>query len=58
MSLGRPEYVSDLIVYMLNGLGVEYIPLNPGAIIRGIHESVVSYGKSISGAQGLFIFSK
>ena len=44
MSLGRPEYVSDLIVYMLNGLGVEYIPLNPGATIRGIHESVVSYG--------------
>jgi thiamine pyrophosphate-dependent acetolactate synthase large subunit-like protein len=44
MSLRRPEYVSDLIVYLLNGLGVEYIPLNPGATIRGIHESVVSYG--------------
>ena len=44
MNLGRPEYVSDLIVYLLNGLGVEYIPLNPGATIRGIHESVVSYG--------------
>lgn len=44
MSLRRPEYVSDLIVYLLNGLGVDYIPLNPGATIRGIHESVVSYG--------------
>ncbi len=44
MSLGRPEYVSDLIVYLLNGLGVEYIPLTPGATVRGIHESVVSYG--------------
>ena len=31
MSLERPEYVSDLIVYLLNELGVEYAPLNPGA---------------------------
>lgn len=44
MSLGRPEYVSDLIVYLLNGLGIEYAPLNPGATTRGIHESLVNYG--------------
>ena len=44
MSLGRPEYVSDLIVYLLNGLGVDYVPLNPGATTRGIHESIVTYG--------------
>ena len=44
MSLGRPEYVSDLIVYLLNQLGVEYAPLNPGATTRGIHESLVNYG--------------
>ena len=44
MTLGRPEYVSDLIVYLLNGLGVEYVPLNPGATTRGIHESIVNYG--------------
>ena len=44
MSLERPEYVSDLVVYLLNELGVEYAPLNPGATIRGLHESVVNYG--------------
>ena len=44
MSLERPEYVSDLIVYLLNGLGVEYAPLNPGATTRGLHESLVNYG--------------
>ena len=44
MSLERPEYVSDLIVYLLNELGVEYAPLNPGATTRGLHESMVNYG--------------
>ena len=44
MALGRPEYVSDLIVWLLNGLGVDYTPLNPGATTRGIHESIVNYG--------------
>ena len=44
MTLGRPEYVSDLIVWLLNGLGIEYTPLNPGATTRGIHESIVNYG--------------
>ncbi len=44
MTLERPEYVSDLIVYLLNGLGIEYVPLNPGATTRGIHESIVNYG--------------
>jgi hypothetical protein len=31
MSPGRLEYVSDLIAYLLNGLGVDYVTLNPGA---------------------------
>lgn len=44
MSLKKPEYVSDLIVYLLNGLGVDYVPLNPGATTRAIHESVVNFG--------------
>lgn len=44
MSLKQPEYVSDLIVYLLNGLGVDYVTLNPGATTRGIHESLVTYG--------------
>jgi thiamine pyrophosphate-dependent acetolactate synthase large subunit-like protein len=46
MSLERPEYVSDLVIYLLNELGVEYAPLNPGATIRGLHESVVNYGNN------------
>ena len=46
MSLERPEFVSDLVIYLLNELGVEYAPLNPGATIRGLHESVVNYGNN------------
>src|SRR5919108_2580008 len=44
MSLAKPEYVSDLIVDLLKGLGVEYVTLNPGATTRGLHESLVTYG--------------
>jgi acetolactate synthase I/II/III large subunit len=44
MSLSKPEYVSDLVVYLLNRLGVEYVTLNPGATTRGMHESLVTYG--------------
>ena len=46
MSLEIPEFVSDLVIYLLNELGVEYAPLNPGATIRGLHESVVNYGNN------------
>ena len=44
MNLARPEYVSDLVVYLLNRLGVDYVTLNPGATTRGMHESLVTYG--------------
>jgi thiamine pyrophosphate-dependent acetolactate synthase large subunit-like protein len=44
MSLPKPEYVSDLVVYLLNRLGVEFVTLNPGATTRGLHESLVTYG--------------
>ncbi len=44
MSLERPEYVSDLIVYLLHELGIDYVTLNPGATTRGMHESLVTYG--------------
>src|SRR5712691_1237148 len=44
MNLERPEYVSDLVVYLLNRLGVAYVTLNPGATTRGMHESLVTYG--------------
>ena len=47
MNLGRPEYVSDLIVYLLRERGVEYVALNPGATTRGINESLVSYGGNV-----------
>ena len=44
MSLGTPEYVSDLVVYLLHELGFDYATLNPGATTRGLHESLVTYG--------------
>jgi acetolactate synthase I/II/III large subunit len=44
MSLERPQYVSDLVVYLLHELGVDYATLNPGATTRGLHESLVTYG--------------
>jgi thiamine pyrophosphate-dependent acetolactate synthase large subunit-like protein len=48
MSLQKPEYVSDLVVYLLNRLGVEYVTLNPGATTRGMHESLVTYGGNVA----------
>jgi thiamine pyrophosphate-dependent acetolactate synthase large subunit-like protein len=44
MTPGKPEYVSDLVVDLLNRLGVDYVTLNPGATTRGMHESLVTYG--------------
>lgn len=44
MSLEKPQYVSDLVVYLLHELGVEYAMLNPGTTTRGLHESLVTYG--------------
>jgi thiamine pyrophosphate-dependent acetolactate synthase large subunit-like protein len=44
MHLEKPVYVSDLIVYLLHALGIDYVTLNPGATTRGIHESLVTYG--------------
>jgi acetolactate synthase I/II/III large subunit len=44
MSLEKPQYVSDLVVYLLHELGVDYAILNPGATTRGLHESLVTYG--------------
>jgi acetolactate synthase I/II/III large subunit len=44
MSLEEAQYVSDLIVYLLHELGVDYAILNPGATTRGLHEWLVTYG--------------
>ena len=48
MGLDKPQYVSDLIVHLLNQMGIEYAPLNPGATTRAIHESLVTYGENRS----------
>jgi acetolactate synthase-1/2/3 large subunit len=44
MGREQPQYVSDLVVYLLHELGVDYAMLNPGATTRGLHESLVTYG--------------
>ncbi|HMK83615.1 MAG TPA: thiamine pyrophosphate-dependent enzyme [Candidatus Bathyarchaeia archaeon] len=35
---------SDLIVDILKAYSIQYVAMNPGATIRGIHESLVKYG--------------
>jgi benzoylformate decarboxylase/acetolactate synthase-1/2/3 large subunit len=39
------EFGSDLIVGLLDGLGIEYVAFNPGATFRGLHDSLVVDGK-------------
>jgi acetolactate synthase-1/2/3 large subunit len=42
----KPEcYGSDLIVDLLRAYGIEYVAFNPGSSFRGIHDSIVNYGK-------------
>ena len=41
---GEPRYGSDLVVDLLTHFGVRYAALNPGASIRGIHESLTNAG--------------
>ena len=40
------EYNSDAIVDLLNGLDVEYVFLLPGSSYRGLHDSLVNYGRN------------
>ena len=40
----RQRYGSDVIVDLLQGFGIEYAALNPGATYRGLHDSIVNYG--------------
>lgn len=42
----KPEYGSDVMLDLLKKLDIEYISLNPGSSLRGIHDSVVNYGKN------------
>ena len=40
----EPAYGSDLVVDLLQQLGIEYAAFNPGASFRGLHDSLVNYG--------------
>ena len=40
-----PRFGSDVIVDLLQGFGIEYVALNPGATYRGLHDSLVNYGE-------------
>src|ERR1700693_670145 len=42
------EFGSDVIVEILQALGIEYIALNPGASYRGLHDSLVNFGMTPS----------
>jgi len=41
------RYGSDVIVDLLQGFGLEYAALNPGASYRGLHDSLVNYGGNL-----------
>jgi thiamine pyrophosphate-dependent acetolactate synthase large subunit-like protein len=41
--LSKAQYGSDVVIDMIQALGIEYIALNPGASYRGIHDSLVNY---------------
>ncbi len=42
-AVSKAEWGSDVIVETLQGLGIEYVALNPGATFRGVHDSLVNY---------------
>jgi len=41
--MSEPEYGSDLIADLLGEAGVEHVAFNPGATLRGIHDSLVNH---------------
>ena len=41
-----PEYYSDAMVELLNRLEVEYVFLLPGSSYRGLHDSLVNFGRN------------
>ncbi|MHB1868654.1 MAG: thiamine pyrophosphate-binding protein [Nitrososphaerales archaeon] len=42
------KFVSDALVDLLKDMGIKYVPLNPGASIRGLHDSIVNYGGNMN----------
>jgi acetolactate synthase I/II/III large subunit len=43
---GSPRYGSDVLAELLARLGVEYAAFNPGASVRGLHDSLVNFPTS------------
>jgi acetolactate synthase-1/2/3 large subunit len=44
--LTRKRWASDVIVDMLHAYGLPHAALNPGASYRGLHDSIVNYGRN------------
>jgi thiamine pyrophosphate-dependent acetolactate synthase large subunit-like protein len=39
----KQEWTSDLLAEALRKLGIEYLAINPGSSLRGLHDSIVNY---------------
>ena len=44
--MGYEKYGSDVIIDMMRAYKIPYVSLNPGATFRGLHDSLVNYGKN------------
>jgi acetolactate synthase-1/2/3 large subunit len=44
--LTKKRWASDVIVDMLHAYGLPHAALNPGASYRGLHDSIVNYGRN------------
>lgn len=42
----KPEFGSDVMVDMMGHLGFDVVALTPGSTFRGIHDSLVNYGRN------------
>jgi len=40
------KFGSDVIIDMMRAYKIPYVSLNPGATYRGLHDSLVNYGKN------------
>jgi acetolactate synthase I/II/III large subunit len=45
-NLTGARYGSDIVVDLLNEWDMPYVPLNPGSSFRGLHDSIVNYGRN------------
>ena len=45
-NLSKKRWASDVIVDMLHAYGLPHAALNPGASYRGLHDSIVNYGRN------------